>query len=115
MIDKIDAENKELYLLDVVKCNLLPQANVHISLFVSSILDIYGLCQLITEPRGVTPVSKTLIGLCITHSPAKVTNSRASFTLILVIILLDSLIVTVMATAWLKGGNLLNTLKEIGS
>lgn len=57
-----------------------------------SILNIYGLYELITEPRGVTPVSKTLIGLCITHSPEKVTNSRASFNLILVIMLLDSLI-----------------------
>ena len=78
----------------------------------SSILDNYGLCRLITEPRGVTPVSKTLIGLCITHFPQKVTNSLASFALILIIIPLDLLIVTVMAPASLKGGNLLNTFNE---
>lgn len=93
---------KELYLLDPVNCNLLSEANVHVYLSVSSILNIYGLYELITEPRGVTPVSKTLIGLCITHSPEKVTNSRASFNLILVIMLLDSLIVTVMVLARLK-------------
>ena len=66
MIDKIDAENKELYLRDAANRNLLPEVNVHNSLFVTRILDIYGLCQLITEPRGVTPVSRALIGLCIT-------------------------------------------------
>ena len=102
VIDKIVAEKKELYLLDAVNCNLLSKANVHVYLFVSSVLNIYGLYELITGPRGVTPVSKKLISLCITHSPEKVTNSRASFTLILVIMLLDSLIVTVMVLARLK-------------
>ena len=66
MIDKIDAEIKELYLLNAVNCNLLPEVNVHISVFVTGILDINGRCQLITQPRGVTPVSRALIGLCIT-------------------------------------------------
>lgn len=43
---------KELYLLDAVNCNLLSEANVHVYLFVSCILNIYGLYELITEPRG---------------------------------------------------------------
>ena len=76
MIDKIDAENTELYLLDAVNCNLLPEVNLHISLFVTGILDINGRCQLITEPRGVTPVSKAS-SVCnlLLHSPEKVTNT----------------------------------------
>ena len=36
---------------------------------------LYGLSQLITEPTRVTPDSKTLIDLCITNSPEKITNS----------------------------------------
>ena len=36
--------------------------------------DIYGLSQLITEPTRITQVSKSLIDLCITNSPEKVSN-----------------------------------------
>ena len=74
MIDKIDAENKELYLLGDVNCNLLPEATAHISSSLTNILDIYGLSQLITEPTRITQVSKSLINLCITNSPEKVSN-----------------------------------------
>ena len=74
MIDKIDAENKELYLLGDVKCNLLPEATAHISSSLTNILDIYGLSQLITEPTRITQVSKSLIDLCITNFPEKVSN-----------------------------------------
>ena len=75
VIDKIDAENKELFILGDVNCNLLPEAFANNSSYLTSIFDIYGLSQLITEPTRVTPTSKTLIGLCITNSPEKVTNS----------------------------------------
>ena len=40
----------------------------------TNILDIYGLSQLITEPTRITQVSKSLIDLCITNSPEKVSN-----------------------------------------
>ena len=75
VIDKIDAESKELYILGDINCNLLPEASAHISSYLTNIFDIYGLSQLITEPTRVTPVSKTLIDLCITNSPEKVSNS----------------------------------------
>ena len=75
VIAKIDAENKELYLLGDINCNLLPEANTYDSSHLTNIFDIFGLSQLITEPTSVTPVSKTLIDLCITNSPEKVTNS----------------------------------------
>ena len=65
----------ELYLLGDIKCNLLPEAiSVNFSHLIN-IFDIYGLSQLITELTRVTPDSKTLIDLCITNSPEKVTNS----------------------------------------
>ena len=72
VIDKTDAESKELYILGDVNCNLLPLASAHNS---SYLTNIYGLSQLIAEPTRVTPVSKTLIDLCITNSPEKVSNS----------------------------------------
>ena len=76
VIAKIDAENKELYLLGDINCNLLPEAIAVNSSHLINIFDIYGLSQLITEPTRVTPDSKkTLIDLCITNSPEKVTNS----------------------------------------
>ena len=75
VIDKIDAENKEVYILGDVNCNLLSQTSAHNSSYLTNIFDIYGLSQLITEPTRVTPVSRTLIDLCITNSPEKVTNS----------------------------------------
>ena len=75
VIAKIDAENKELYLLGDINCNLLPEANTYDSSHLTNIFDIFGLSQLITEPTRVTPVSKTLIDLCITNSLEKVTNS----------------------------------------
>ena len=34
-------ENKELYILGDVNCNLLPEANAHISSFLTNIFDIY--------------------------------------------------------------------------
>ena len=63
----------ELYLLGDINCNLLPEAiSVNFSHLIN-IFDIYGLSQLITELTRVTPDSKTLIDLCITNSPEKVT------------------------------------------
>ena len=75
VIAKIDAENKELYLLGDINCNLLPEAITVNSSHLINIFDIYGLSQLITEPTRVTQNSKTLIDLCIMNSPDKITNS----------------------------------------
>ena len=53
----------------------MPGTNAYNSSYLTNIFDIYGLSQLITEPTRVTPISKTLIDLCITNSRKKVTNS----------------------------------------
>ena len=47
----------------------------HNSSYLTNVFDIYGFSQLINEPTRVTPVSKTLILLCITDFLGKVTNS----------------------------------------
>ena len=50
-------------------------SNNHNSSTLTNILDIYGLSQLISEPTRITPTSRTLIDLCITSSPEKISNS----------------------------------------
>ena len=75
IIDKIDAENLELYLMGDLNCNLLSEVVNNNSSHLLTIIDIYGLTQLITEPTRVTQYSSTLIDLCLTNSPDKVSKS----------------------------------------
>ena len=117
VIDKIDAESKELYILGDVNCNLLPEASAHISCHLTNIFDIYGFSQLITEPTRVTLVSKTLIYLCITNSAEKVSNSGVIHLGISdhsLVFMTRKSIMTVFAHERLKRGNL-NTFKRTSS
>ena len=70
VIDKIDAENLELYLLGDLNCDLLPDSVNINSSHLLNITDIYG-----TEPTRVTQYSRSLIDLCLTNSPDKISNS----------------------------------------
>ena len=61
IIDKIDAENSELYLLGDLNCNLLsntPNSNTSELL---NIFDIYNLSQTIAEPSRITNTSHSNI------------------------------------------------------
>ena len=73
VIDKIDAENLELYLLGDLNCDLLPDSINTNSSHLLNIMDIYGLTQLITETTRVTQYSS--VDLCLTNSPDKISNS----------------------------------------
>ena len=76
LVDKIDSEHKDFYLLGDLNCNMLHEQSInHNSLMLTNIFDIYGLSQLISEPTRVTPNSRTLIDLCITNSPEKIIQS----------------------------------------
>ena len=75
IIDKIDAGNLELYLMGDLNCNLLSEVVSNNSSHLLNIIDIYGLTQLITEPTRVTQYSSTLIDLCLTNSPDKISKS----------------------------------------
>ena len=75
IIDKIDAENLELYLMGDLNCNLLTEVVSNNSSHLLNIIDIYGLSQLITESTRVTQYSSTLIDLCLTNSPDKISKS----------------------------------------
>ena len=58
-----------------LNCDLLPDNVNTNSSHHLNIMDIYGLTQLITEPTRVTQHSRTLIDLCLTKSPDKISNS----------------------------------------
>ena len=58
-----------------LNCNLLSEVVSNNSSHLLNIIDIYGLTQLITEPTRVTPYSSTLIDLCLTNSPDKISKS----------------------------------------
>ena len=49
VIDKIEAENKELYILGDVNCNLLLEASPHNCSYLTNIFDMCGLSQLINH------------------------------------------------------------------
>ena len=75
IIDKIDAENLDLYLMCDLNCNLLSEVISNNSSHLLNIIDIYGPTQLITETTRVTQYSSTLIDLCLTNSPDKISKS----------------------------------------
>ena len=75
LVDMLDSEQKDFYLLGDLNCNMLDESNNHNSSTLTNILDIYGLSQLISEPTRITPTSRTLIDLCITSSPEKIFSS----------------------------------------
>ena len=75
----MDSEQKDFYLLGDLNCNMHDGSNHnssnHNSSTLTNILDIYGLSQLISEPTRITPTSRTLIDLCITSSPEKISKA----------------------------------------
>ena len=75
IIDKIDVENLELYLLGDLNCNLLSNTPNSNTTDLLNVFDIYNLSQTISEPTRITNTSRTLIDLCITNSPDKVKAS----------------------------------------
>ena len=58
-----------------LNCNLLTEVVSNNSSHLLNIIDIYGLSQLNTEPTRVTQYSSTLIDLCLTNSPDKISKS----------------------------------------
>lgn len=75
LIDKIDAEGIEFHLLGDINCDLLPTEISHNASILTSLFNVYGLSQLITEPTRVTSNSRSLIDLYVTNSSQKIVNS----------------------------------------
>ncbi len=77
LIKQIDDENKEMYILGDLNCNLFEEKN----LFnmptnkLYSIYELYQLSQLINEPTRVTMRSSSLIDHVVTNTPEKISHS----------------------------------------
>ena len=80
LIERLDAENVEFYLMGDFNCNLANDStqydnNTHL---LSSITDTYGLQQLINEHTRITKTTSTLIDLIYTNYPDRVVCSGVS-------------------------------------
>ena len=79
LVAKIDSLNLEYHLSGDINTDLLPGVtcpqNTSKASKLKNIFDVYGLLQLITELTRITLNSETLIDLCITNWPEKITTS----------------------------------------
>ena len=78
LVGRLDAENVEYYLMGDLNCNFGSTVMDHNSTILTSITDLYGLQQLISEPTRITKSSSTLIDLIFTNSPDKIVCSGVS-------------------------------------
>ena len=74
LIENIDNEDKEMYLLGDLNCNLLDKTNQFAQKLLS-IMETFQLSQQIEKPTRITSSSSSLLDVCITTSPEKVSNS----------------------------------------
>ena len=72
IIDKIDAENGELFLLGDINCDVSSESPDCNTINLLNICNIFNLSQVISEPTRITNTSKSLIDLCFTNFPDKV-------------------------------------------
>ena len=71
MLKNVDNENKEIYLLGDLNCNLLDQSNSSAK-HLHSIMQLYQLTQVIDKPTRITESSSTLLDVCITSCPERI-------------------------------------------
>ena len=74
LIQLIDKENKEVYILGDLNINLLGQ-NLSTGKNLQEIMELYQLTQIINDPTRITEYTKSLIDVCITSSPEKMISS----------------------------------------
>lgn len=75
LMGKLDSENIEFYLMGDFNCNLAATSGDNNMRLLTSITDVYGLQQLITEPTRITETTSTLIDLIYTNCPDKIVCS----------------------------------------
>ena len=77
LIKQIDDENKEMYILGDLNCNLLGKKylfNMQTNKL-NSLYELYQLSQLINEPTRVTMTTSSLIDHVVTNTPEKISHS----------------------------------------
>ena len=74
LIQQVDNENKEFYLLGDLNRNLLDSSISNVKTL-QEIMQLYQLTQVINEPTRVTKSTKSILDVCITSSPDKIIQS----------------------------------------
>ena len=74
LIQLVDNENKEVYMLGDLNCNLL-DSNLSNVKMLQEIMQLYQLTQIIDDPTRVTKSTKSILDVCITSSPDKIIQS----------------------------------------
>ena len=74
LIQLIDNENKEVYILGELNINLL-EPNLSTGKKLQEIMELYQLTQIINDPTRITEYTKSLIDVCITSSPEKIIST----------------------------------------
>ena len=72
VIDRIDCENIEFYLLGDFNCDMLAEMPDNSTIQLRNIASVYDLTQVISQPTRITSTSVSLIDLCYTNFPDKV-------------------------------------------
>ena len=75
IVKKVDMTSYDYFLLGDINVDLMPGVKSINATKLNDIFEIYGLKQLITDPTRTTPFSSTLIDLCVTNAPSKITNA----------------------------------------
>jgi hypothetical protein len=70
----VDNENKEVYILGDLNCNLLDSNLSNVKMF-QEIMQLYQLTQIIDDPTRVTKSTKSILDVCITSSLDKIIHS----------------------------------------
>lgn len=70
----MDTENKEIYTLGVLNCNLL-DSNLSNVKMLQEIIQLYQLTQVIDDPTRVSKSTKSVPDVCVTSSPNKIIQS----------------------------------------
>ena len=74
LIQLVDNENKEVYMLGDLNCNLL-DSNLSNVKMLQEIMQLYQLTQIIDDPTRVTKSTKSILDVCITSSRDKIIQS----------------------------------------
>jgi hypothetical protein len=72
---KVIDENQEFYLLGDLNANMLDVSN-NATKNINSIIELYQLSQTISSPTHETMNSSSLLDICLTSTPDKLTLSR---------------------------------------
>ena len=74
LIQLVDNENKEIYILGDLNINLLAQ-NASICKKLQEIMELYQLTQIINDPTRTVESTRSLLDVCITSTPEKIISS----------------------------------------